>query len=384
MPTITQTFATTLGAGLLVLAVGSMQRAARRRRSRLALVRLCGRLPKVELHAHLHGSARLSTIAALAPDGVDISCLQSIRGTDRSLESCFAIFGAIHKTVTNVAAVRRVTLEVLEDFAADGVRYLELRTTPRVLSDADVAGYVDCVIDAFSSFERSQRDRSVNWLLLPRLLLSVDRSGTLEQALATVRLALGIRKSGSEGSQYIVGIDFSGNPTRGSFVDFLPAFELARSGGLAIAVHVAELDNRTDTEAVLTFRPERLGHALTLDAGQISRLIERSIPIEICPTSNMKTMQLSRLREHPTLSTWLGSGYPISINTDDSTVFETTSSQELLLVAEVFALAPETIVALCLGALKHTFEADAQLLRMLHKHFRVESERALLEFHTSL
>ena len=93
---------------------------------------LCRRLPKVELHAHLHGSARLCTIADLAPPGVDQALLTS--DTERSLEGCFAIFGAIHRTVTTLAAVRRITAEVLSDFAAENVKYLELRTTPRALA----------------------------------------------------------------------------------------------------------------------------------------------------------------------------------------------------------------------------------------------------------
>ena len=101
---------------------------------------LCRRLPKVELHAHLHGSARLCTIADLAPPGVDQALLTS--DTERSLEGCFAIFGAIHRTVTTLAAVRRITAEVLSDFAAENVKYLEMRTTPRALADADIEGYV--------------------------------------------------------------------------------------------------------------------------------------------------------------------------------------------------------------------------------------------------
>jgi adenosine deaminase len=56
-----------------------------------------------------------------------------------------------------------------------------------------------------------------------------------------------------------VGLDFSGNPTRNSFADFLPAFEDARRLGLRVAVHTAEVDNDADTAAVLDFGPERLG-----------------------------------------------------------------------------------------------------------------------------
>eukprot|EP00966_Prymnesium_polylepis_P318694 7360664-Prymnesium_polylepis.1 len=113
--------AASLGAAALVLVFGAARRHLARQRASRAMARLCARLPKVELHAHLHGCARLSTIAELAPVNVDTECLRPIRGVDRSLDSCFAIFGAIHKTVTSTAAVRRIALEVLDDFAADGV-----------------------------------------------------------------------------------------------------------------------------------------------------------------------------------------------------------------------------------------------------------------------
>ena len=367
-------------AAVLVLAVGALQRRAARRCAYDAMARLCERLPKCELHAHLHGSARLSTIADLAPEGVDTSCLQPIRGTDRSLESCFAIFGAIHQTVTNVAAVRRITLEVLADFAADGVKYLELRTTPRALGDADAAGYVDCVLGAFTEFEQQQRADGVPWPLVPRLILSVDRTGSREAALATARLAVACAKRG----RYVVGVDFSGNPTRGSFADVLPAFEEARREGLGTAVHVAEVVDKADTDAVLAFRPDRLGHALTLTPLHIETLRSRPVSIEICPTSNMKTLRLQRLTEHPTLRVWLEAGYPISINTDDSTVFETTASRELHLVAEAYALSPEALVALAVGALKHTFDPDAARMRQLQRRFREEAEGALAEYYASL
>ena len=100
---------------------------------------LCRRLPKVELHAHLHGSARLCTIADLAPPGVDQALLTS--DTERSLEGCFAIFGAIHRTVTTLAAVRRITAEVLSDFAKFG--HLP-QSSVRILSHGSSALIREC------------------------------------------------------------------------------------------------------------------------------------------------------------------------------------------------------------------------------------------------
>ena len=345
---------------------------------------LCHRLPKAELHAHLHGCARLSTIAELAPKGVDTSSCLIPDDDDRSLEACFAIFGTIHKTVTNLAAVRRICREVLEDFAADNVRYLELRSTPRALDDADAEGYVRAVLSEFAAHEARCPAMTV------RLLLSIDRTGGLDKAIETVMLAARLKAEafGDDGSaaagagRYIVGVDFSGNPTRGSFADFLPAFRLARDQcGLRIAVHAGEVDNPFDTQSILAFGPDRLGHALLLSADDLAALREAPIPIELCPTSNKMTLHISSMRQHPTMAKLIRSNYPASISTDDSSVFGTTPSNELRLCAEACDLTYAEVVALAAAPLSHAFldeTADPSAsLAALQADFARESAQAM-------
>jgi len=333
---------------------------------------LCHALPKVELHAHLGGSARLSTIAELAPADVD---QRVFRQGERSLGECFALFAAVHKTVSTPAALARVTREVLDDFAADNVKYLELRTTPRAMGGVSSEGYVRTVLETFAAFERAQAE--VAWPMAPRLLLSVDRTQPLSAALETVALARTLRAEAEAGGarQYVVGIDFSGNPTLGTFSDFAPAFVAARQAGLPSAIHCAEVShradagaNQADTDAILRFRPERLGHVVCATQQQVAALDEARIPIEICPSSNAKTLRLSSLDQHPTLARWLSTGYPISINTDDTLIFNTSASRELQMVADTFGLTPTQVVALSAAPLEHAF-LDEGMRRDLRGRF---------------
>ena len=165
------------------------------------------------------------------------------------------------------------------------------------------------VLEVFEEFERGQRDEP--FPLVARLLLSVDRSGTAEAAHATVALAARLRAEAGAG-RHVVGIDFSGNPTVSGFVHFADAFAAARAAGLRTVVHVAEVADDADTDAVLAFRPARLGHALHLSPAHVAALEAAPIPIELCPTSNLKTLRLQRLAQHPTLRRWLDGGYPVS------------------------------------------------------------------------
>lgn len=67
-------------------------------------------------HADLPPRPRLRCCIAAAP----------------SLGECFALFELVHTLTTNHEAMTRLTREAMEDYRADGVFYLELRTTPKV------------------------------------------------------------------------------------------------------------------------------------------------------------------------------------------------------------------------------------------------------------
>ena len=142
-----------------------MQPRAQQQQHEVSLA-FCRALPKVELHAHLHGSIRDATLAELAAArpgataterATDVAlCRAAAYGANsssgrRGLTECFALFDLIHKLVTTTPVVQRITKEVVADFAAENVRYLELRTTPRALPTA--RAYADAVIGALEECE---------------------------------------------------------------------------------------------------------------------------------------------------------------------------------------------------------------------------------------
>lgn len=151
------------------------------------------------------------------------------------------------RVVSDLPAVRRVALEALQDMRSNNVRYAELRTTPRPLADG--TSRRDCienVLQVFRDFETNQAatpapdvprdgggsaqesldlgegggdEPSPVGLLIPRLLLSVDRTKSTEEAMEVANLAVELR-SRDEWRPFVLGMDFSGNPTKGSFSDF--------------------------------------------------------------------------------------------------------------------------------------------------------------------
>jgi len=141
---------------------------------------------------------------------------------------------------------------------------------------------------------------------------------------------------------------------------FKPAFDLARQNNLWITAHCAEIADEDDSTNILSFRPDRLGHMviLTPDIRQRLLSLQPPIPIEICPSSNFKTLGLNCHSEHPTVKQWLDSGYPFSINTDDTGVFGTSLSREYALVCEAFHFGNETVSQIAMDAVDQIFDAQ--------------------------
>ncbi|KAG7362775.1 adenosine deaminase [Nitzschia inconspicua] len=343
-------------------------------------------MPKVELHAHLNGSIRETTLFDLARErniqlsshhfsndllpGVDHS-MYNVR--PRSLQDCFAMFAEISTVVDDLPSIRRVAQEMLEDFAAEGCVYLEIRSTPKALlllngssKLATKRDYCETVLQVMKEFQKLEQDRYnidlSNGLkefprlpLVCRLIISVDRSNDVMNGWENIQLAIELKK---EYPDMVVGVDLGGNPLKREFSDFRACFEAARQGGLFVTLHCAEVpcsdeekesSAYQDANAILDFVPDRLGHALLLPPILQKKLEDLRIPVEACPTSNVMTLELAErnsggsllegLSRHPQLKRWLfETNHPLAISTDDPGVFHTTATKELVLLQKAYSL----------------------------------------------
>lgn len=377
-------------------------------------------LPKVELHAHLNGCVRETTLFELAKErGVrlnehhfsddssgseaDHHSMYNVR--PRSLKDCFDLFTEIGKCVDDIVALRRITLEALEDFANQSVAYLELRSTPKRLlikhGAADVATkreYCEAVIGVMMLFEKGEEERYAREMALyatparasssipPRLpmvsslIVSIDRSQPVECGMEHVNLAADLSKE----HDCVVGVDLGGNPLKSDFADFRTSFQMAKQLGLKITLHCGEVSiplaengvdvdttsrAYTDAKAILDFRPDRLGHALILPSDLQKQLAESKIPVETCPTSNVMTLELAEkssggslldgLIRHPQLNDWLRTSHPITVCTDDPGVFHTNATKELVLIQKAMGVKTESLKGIILRSMDYAFCGQA-------------------------
>ncbi|MCZ7677381.1 MAG: adenosine deaminase [Sandaracinaceae bacterium] len=263
-----------------------------------------------DLHRHLDGSLRRSTLDELARDaGVvvpDDLAFTPGMGLDEAL-SRFAVTLSVLRTPE---AVERVASEICEDAAEDGVTTLEIRFAPQLHG-----GSMERIVDA-------------------ALTGAAGRAGIVLCGLygeppdlldALVALA--------EPRRGVVGLDLAGGPAPGarfSLVDYAAPFARAARAGLGRTVHAGEGRPAAEIRAAIeVLGATRVGHGTTLleDPSVLELVLERGVTIEACPTSNVHTGAIAALADHP-LPRWLELGVRACVNTDNTLLSAVTASEE--------------------------------------------------------
>lgn len=281
-------------------------------------------LPKAELHAHLTGSINPTALHELwelnrsKGQCIDLedplTAIQS-GGAFVDVVSFFPLFDEyIYKLVNDVPSVQFVVEQVLEAFQSDGVAYLELRTTPRqnLVTGLTKEAYVAAVNESIRDWNGRFRSVHAANTMEVRLILSVDRKMTAQQADEVVDLAIEhrypkltpsaeneidgdahpshFRDKAPSAPNFVVGVDLCGNPTKGDVSTFTGAFKRAKANGLGVTVHFAEVpQSSTDRElkTLLSWEPDRLGHVINVPS-EYRRIIEaRRLGLELCLSCNV-------------------------------------------------------------------------------------------------
>ncbi|XP_068579600.1 adenosine deaminase-like protein [Cebidichthys violaceus] len=327
-------------------------------------------LPKVELHAHLNGSVSFHTIEKLISRKPHLNIEHGMtaigKGQRRTLEECFQVFKVIHQLVDSEEDILMVATDVIREFAADGVKYLELRSTPREEQNTGLTKkrYVETVIKAIKQCKSEGVDIDV------RFLVAIDRRNGAEVAMETVKLAEEFMLS-TDG--LVVGLDLSGDPTVGHGKDLLPALQRAKNCGLKLSLHLSEVPSQLEeSDLLLNLPPDRIGHGTFLHSevggsqSLVDKVVTNNIPLELCLTSNVKGQTVPCYSKHH-FKYWYQMGHPSIICTDDKGVFSTDLSREYQLAASTFGLSREDVWNLSQQAIDCIFAPDTMKQQLKQK-----------------
>lgn len=299
------------------------------------------KMPKVELHCHLDGSVRPETIIDIAQkEGIDIpSCdIKIIKNMMIAPSECSSLneylerFKLPIKIMQSKESLRRISFELLEDSAMENIKYIEVRFAPLLHIEKGLT--IEEIIESVLS---GIRDAEKLYDIKGNLILSCLKNMPVSTVYDVVEAG---RKFLGRG---VVAIDLCACEEQGFSKGFIEPISLAREYGYRVTIHAGETGiGENVLEAVEMLGAERIGHGVAIkDCGKAYHIVkEKTVTLEICPTSNVQTKAVDSLNNHP-LFDFHNDGVKITINTDNRTVSDTTLTNEYDIVLDQFGITDE-------------------------------------------
>jgi len=322
------------------------------------------RLPKAELHCHLDGSLRASTLLELAREykiAVPRHDVESLRdhmlvNDAETLEEYLARFEVTISVLQTAEAIERVAYELGEDAAKDGVRYLEVRNAP-ILNSRHKLSAAEALDAQLRGLARAEEDFGI----VARSIVIALRQMSPMISLEMAQLAVAYRDRG------VVAFDLAGAELGYSASAHSLAFAYARENNLAVTVHAGEGDGADSVrQAVHSCCANRLGHATRLieDPLLTQYVNDRRIGLEICLTSNVHTGAAASYEKHP-LRKYFDRGMNVSLNTDNRLMSGTTLTDEYLYAAKYLDFTFDELCTLSLNGFESSFLPWEQRTKLL-------------------
>lgn len=320
--------------------------------------------PIVELHLHLDGSLRIPTMLEIArAEGIRLPACdedglrEALRCGEirHSLPTYLEHFAHTTSVMQSRAALTRIAAELIEDCAAEGLKYVETRFMPSLhtkggLREEEV---MEAVIDGLTL---GSVRTGIGW----GLIVCSMRHVSPEETGRMIDLAIRFRRYGA------VAVDLAGNDMLPA-LDHAPHFLRAKDAGLHVTIHAAESGPpERIREAVTAFGADRIGHAVNAikDRRMLDLLARDRIGVEACLTSNLQVGTVGMIETHPARS-YLKEGLLVALNTDNRMLADTTMEREHALARDLWKLEDADLERLVLNGIEMAFLGEDAKLRLM-------------------
>ena len=341
-------------------------------------------LPKVLLHDHLDGGLRPATILELADevghelpagDTDSLGRWFTESADSGSLPRYLATFDHTVAVMQRAGHLTRVARECVEDLAADGVVYAEVRYAPEqhLEQGLTLEEVVRAVQDGLD-----QGMAAAEPPVVVRQLLTAMRHQARSREIA--ELAVAHRDDG------VVGFDIAGAEAGYPPTRHLDAFEFLQRENAHFTIHAGEAFGLPSIwQAIQWCGADRLGHGVRIidditttgdpstgsgqagvKLGRLAQYVrDKRIPLELCPHSNLQTGAAPSIAEHP-IGLLAELRFRVTVNTDNRLMSNTSMSREMGALVEAFGWGLDDLQWVTVNAMKSAFVHFEQRLELIN------------------
>jgi len=329
------------------------------------------RLPKAELHLHLEGTILPETLVALSArhDAQPLTLPQAealYRFTD--FTGFLDAFRAVCKQLIGPEDYELAAWRMIERLAAQGVVHAEVYIAVGVIylwRNHDPAAFEPIFAALERARERGQREfgLSLYWIF------DAVRHFTVAEAERVFLKAAELRPAHPS----IIGIGLGGDERRSASEPFRALYAQAREAGLRLTNHAGETTGPEAIREALSIGSERIGHAVSAfkDFYLLQELKDRRTPLELNPTSNVRTGLCPSFAAHP-LRRYFDQGLLVTLNSDDPAFFGSDLANEYLLAHTEQGFTRAELRQLAANSIEASFLPKAAKVEWL---FRIDATR---------
>ncbi len=323
------------------------------------MINILKELPKIELHCHLDGSVRPETMFELLSEKEELSykgfkefeALVKVKDECNSLVEYLKKFKYPLKIMQSQENIERITYELLEDLNMQNVKYVEIRFAP-FLHTREGLTFDEVVKSVLRGMEGAKKDFGI----ISNAILICMRDESVDESIKVVEY----------GAKYIgkgvVAVDLAGNEK-----DFPPelheeAFKLAFQKGYNITIHAGETGIEENIpKSIELLHAQRIGHGIAAakDPKIMELLKEKNIFLEMCPISNLQTKAVESIEDYP-IRNFMEKGLKITVNTDNTTVSNTSLEKEYNFLIKKFNFNIEDILKLIDNSIEAAFLQESE------------------------
>jgi adenosine deaminase len=304
------------------------------------------RLPKIDLHRHLLGSARPETLWELARRyDAQLSRVSAaefrnaiVHGSPTtSLGKYIAPWEIFRDVVRSPADIHRIAFEAADDALRDGVKYVEFRAGLPGLSITDGSS-AQTSIPASEYLSAIRRGFSEVPGIVCRLVAAVTRHavGPAGPELRRSYTSEFFETVESFRDGFIVGVDLSGLESGWPARSFKDVFSKAQQLGLPVTIHAGETEGPAEVWAAIdALGASRIGHGTSAprDPALVRELIARNIVLEVCPTAGWLVGAVKDIHHQPIIE--CAPPLPYVVCTDNPAINASRQSRELEIAAAI-------------------------------------------------
>lgn len=317
-------------------------------------------IPKAELHMHLEGSIEPQLMLDLAArNGLNFrwDTEEELRAAYQftNLQSFLDLYFEGCRVLVHEQDFYDVTCSYLRRARRDGVVRAEVFIGPQSFTERGIE-IATLMRGVLAAMEDGAREHGIS----VGLLISAHRHRSETDALDLLRQVL-------PWSDRIIGIGMGGPELGNPPSKFVNFFRACRDEGFRITIHAGEEGPASYVrEAVELLGVDRIDHgnACLNDPSLVRELVERKIPLTVCPLSNLKLRVVPSLAQHP-LKVLLDAGLHVTVNSDDPPYFDGYVSENMIECQRALGLSADHIASLARNSFTAAFIAPAEAARAL-------------------